>query len=253
MYLVCHTLQLVLKFRFFFFRRGLTPPHRVKSISMATFTSEEIDLLRNRGNEYCRKVWLGLYEGTPTVLSSDELSVRDFMVEKYERRRFYLDPAKADVLSSRSVSSTNGSVSSMSSAEHKSVKINGNQMQSAHRTRPEVNKNNINNLLNSTSLNSNNSSNAISTSSVSFPVDFDKADIFNNMNGHRGSNSNLVNLNNNTSNGTVQRPQQQQQQNGFANFDNNPVFCNTSTATTTSSSKPFFHFNYFYHVSSKLT
>jgi hypothetical protein len=32
-------------------RRGLNPPHRVKSISMATFTSEEIDFVRCRGNE----------------------------------------------------------------------------------------------------------------------------------------------------------------------------------------------------------
>lgn len=198
---------------------------------MATFTNEEIDLLRNRGNEYCRKVWLGLYEGTPSVRPNDELSIKDFMVEKYERRRFYLDPAKADVLSSRSVSSTNGSVSSMSSAEHKSVKINGTQMQSAHRTRPEVNKNHINTLLNSTSLNSNNST----TSTSVFPVDFEKADIFNNMNGNSGSHSNLVtlngNLNNNMNSGTVQP-----QQNGFANFENNPVFSNTPTSTTTTSS-----------------
>lgn len=32
-------------------RRGLTPPHRVKSISMASFTPEEIDFLKSRGNE----------------------------------------------------------------------------------------------------------------------------------------------------------------------------------------------------------
>lgn len=32
-------------------RRGLTPPHRVKSISMASFTSEEIEFLKSRGNE----------------------------------------------------------------------------------------------------------------------------------------------------------------------------------------------------------
>lgn len=32
-------------------RRGLTPPHRVKSISMATFNTEEIDFIKSRGNE----------------------------------------------------------------------------------------------------------------------------------------------------------------------------------------------------------
>lgn len=220
----------------FGFRRGLTPPHRVKSISMATFTNEEVDLLRNRGNEFCRKVWLGLYEGAPSVSSSDEQSIRDFMVEKYERRRFYLDPAKADVLSSRSASSTNGSVSSMSSAEHKSAKVNGTQIQSTQRTRPEVNKNHINSLLNSTSLNSNNST-------AAFPVDFDKADIFNNMNSSSGGvNGNLVNLNGNMNNNHARSGQQQQQQNGFANFDNNPVFSNTMSNTTTNSSKYLFLF-----------
>lgn len=71
---------------FFCFRRGITPPHRVKSISMAAFTAEEIDTIRNKGNDYCQKVWLGLYEGTPPPLS-DATRVRDFMIEKYERKR----------------------------------------------------------------------------------------------------------------------------------------------------------------------
>lgn len=34
-----------------FSRRGLTPPHRVKSVSMATFSTEEIDFIKSRGNE----------------------------------------------------------------------------------------------------------------------------------------------------------------------------------------------------------
>lgn len=36
---------------YLFSRRGLTPPHRVKSISMATFSTEEIDFIKSRGNE----------------------------------------------------------------------------------------------------------------------------------------------------------------------------------------------------------
>ena len=32
-------------------RRGLNPPHRLKSISMTTFTDSEIELLRGGGNE----------------------------------------------------------------------------------------------------------------------------------------------------------------------------------------------------------
>lgn len=33
------------------FRRGLNPPHRVKSISMTTFTQQEIEFLQKHGNE----------------------------------------------------------------------------------------------------------------------------------------------------------------------------------------------------------
>ena len=32
-------------------RRGLNPPHRVKSISMTTFSPAEIQALKNGGNE----------------------------------------------------------------------------------------------------------------------------------------------------------------------------------------------------------
>lgn len=74
------------------FRRGLTPPHRVKSISMATFTPEEIEFIKARGNDYCRRVWLGLYEGE-SVNFTDEQSVKDFMSDKYEKKRYYLDSA----------------------------------------------------------------------------------------------------------------------------------------------------------------
>ncbi|XP_047041822.1 arf-GAP domain and FG repeat-containing protein 1 isoform X1 [Helicoverpa zea] len=70
--------------------RGLTPPHRVKSISMATFTPEEIEFIKARGNDFCRRVWLGLYEGE-SVNFTDEQSVKDFMSDKYEKKRFYLD------------------------------------------------------------------------------------------------------------------------------------------------------------------
>uniref|UniRef100_A0A2A4J9L5 Arf-GAP domain-containing protein n=1 Tax=Heliothis virescens TaxID=7102 RepID=A0A2A4J9L5_HELVI len=70
--------------------RGLTPPHRVKSISMATFTPEEIEFIKARGNDFCRRVWLGLYEGE-SVNFTDEQSVKDFMSDKYEKKRYYLD------------------------------------------------------------------------------------------------------------------------------------------------------------------
>ncbi|KAL5005256.1 hypothetical protein ScPMuIL_018712 [Solemya velum] len=77
--------------------RGLNPPHRVKSISMASFSPDEMEFLKCHGNEFCRKVWLGLYDSrTGTEPDSrEEQKVRDFMVQKYERKRFYVAPTEA--------------------------------------------------------------------------------------------------------------------------------------------------------------
>lgn len=36
-------------------RRGLNPPHRVKSISMTTFSQQEVEFLQNHGNEVSDK------------------------------------------------------------------------------------------------------------------------------------------------------------------------------------------------------
>ncbi|CAG0921798.1 unnamed protein product [Notodromas monacha] len=74
--------------------RGLTPPHRVKSISMASFTPEELDNLSKHGNHFCRGVWLGSYDeklGYPDF--KDEHKVRDFMIAKYEKKKYYVDPS----------------------------------------------------------------------------------------------------------------------------------------------------------------
>ena len=76
-------------------RRGLTPPHRVKSISMATFSVHEIELLKFRGNSYCKKVWLGLCDDNRITEPKNELEIKEFMIEKYEKKRFYLEPCKS--------------------------------------------------------------------------------------------------------------------------------------------------------------
>lgn len=75
--------------------RGINPPHRVKSISMASFTPEEIDFIKCHGNEFCRKVWLGLYDSKKDQAepdSRDEQKIKDFMAQKYERKRWYQAP-----------------------------------------------------------------------------------------------------------------------------------------------------------------
>ncbi|CAG0908777.1 unnamed protein product, partial [Cyprideis torosa] len=69
--------------------RGLNPPQRVKSISMATFTPEEIETLQARGNEYCRQVWLGSFserESKPD--SSSETRLKEHLIAKYERKKW---------------------------------------------------------------------------------------------------------------------------------------------------------------------
>ncbi|BFZ06212.1 hypothetical protein BsWGS_09251 [Bradybaena similaris] len=74
--------------------RGLHPPHRIKSISMASFTPEEMDFLKSHGNELNRKVYLGLHDSAswPEPDSRDEQRVREYMVQKYEHKRWYVAP-----------------------------------------------------------------------------------------------------------------------------------------------------------------
>lgn len=178
---------------FFTFRRGLTPPHRVKSISMATFTPDEVELLKSRGNDYCRRIWLGLYEGNILSDSRDEQVVRDFMVDKYERKRYYLDP---------SVSLTNGvDTQASSQTTNKSIIVQQPKLplQVNGASHNDKNNKNINGKIND------------------FVADFGSADIYNAINANANKDNN-VNNNNNT---TTTQP-------SFANFDNNLIFNSNS-------------------------
>lgn len=170
-------------------RRGLTPPHRVKSISMATFTTDEIELLKNKGNEYCKRVWLGLYDGTPqNDPRCEEQTIRDFMIDKYERKRYYIDPQNI---------TTNGHV-----AQKVVVENNKSAILNQPKRGVDVQNNSNNNKL------------------VDFVADFSSADIFSAVSNNNG----VSNESNGGGNGT-----QQQQQTSFANFDNNPVFSNSTS------------------------
>lgn len=84
---------------------------------MATFTPEELEFIKVRGNDYCRRVWLGLYEGESVNLN-DEQSIRDFMSDKYEKKRYYLESA------SNTAVVTNGNVSVKSKTKGKLVPSN---------------------------------------------------------------------------------------------------------------------------------
>ncbi|CAJ0962188.1 unnamed protein product, partial [Mesorhabditis belari] len=69
--------------------RGLNPPHRVKSISMATFSNEELEKIRTLGNAENKKTWLGLYEGAaPKFATRDERQT--FLIKKYEKKAWFV-------------------------------------------------------------------------------------------------------------------------------------------------------------------
>lgn len=104
--------------------RGITPPHRVKSISMATFTQEEIDFVRQNGNDACSRTWLGLWDPKRAIKQEH----RDFMIDKYERKRYYLEPASPlkSLPTNGTTSATTASSSSSSSSSTLASATNGN-------------------------------------------------------------------------------------------------------------------------------
>uniref|UniRef100_A0A672UKJ1 Arf-GAP domain-containing protein n=1 Tax=Strigops habroptila TaxID=2489341 RepID=A0A672UKJ1_STRHB len=73
--------------------RGLNPPHRVKSISMTTFTEAEVLFLQAHGNEACRRVWLGTFDPRTSARpdARDPQRLKEFLQDKYEKKRWY-DP-----------------------------------------------------------------------------------------------------------------------------------------------------------------
>jgi len=79
---------------------------------MATFTQDEIDFIKERGNEYCRRIWLGLMNSNSpqNFDTKDEQKMKDLMSAKYELKRYYLDPSIANqntVAQPRSQSASN--------------------------------------------------------------------------------------------------------------------------------------------------
>ncbi|XP_064008886.1 arf-GAP domain and FG repeat-containing protein 1 isoform X2 [Pogoniulus pusillus] len=97
--------------------RGLNPPHRVKSISMTTFTQQEIEFLQKHGNEVCKQIWLGLFDDRSSAIPDfrDPQKVKEFLQEKYEKKRWYVPPEQAKVVASVHASISGSSGSSRSS------------------------------------------------------------------------------------------------------------------------------------------
>lgn len=97
--------------------RGLNPPHRVKSISMTTFTQQEIEFLQKHSNEVCKHIWLGLYDDRSSAVPDfrEPQKVKEFLQEKYEKKRWYVPPEQAKVLATVQASISGSSASSTSS------------------------------------------------------------------------------------------------------------------------------------------
>lgn len=104
--------------------RGINPPHRIKSISMSSFTSDEVDMVRSRGNAWCTAVWLGTYQKSAMPIDfKDDEKIKEFIIAKYEKKRYYLEPSQANFSlvnqpalgSTTSLHSNTGSVDSHSS------------------------------------------------------------------------------------------------------------------------------------------
>lgn len=50
---------------------------------MATFTAEELEFIKQRGNDECAKTWLGLWDPKRAIKQEQ----REFMIDKYEQKR----------------------------------------------------------------------------------------------------------------------------------------------------------------------
>ncbi|XP_057183930.1 arf-GAP domain and FG repeat-containing protein 2 isoform X1 [Triplophysa rosa] len=76
--------------------RGLNPPHRVKSISMTTFSQQEVEFLQNHGNEVGRRTWLCIFDPKTDGCfdAHDTQKLKEFLQEKYERKKWHFSKSK---------------------------------------------------------------------------------------------------------------------------------------------------------------
>lgn len=76
--------------------RGLNPPHRVKSISMTTFSQQEVEFLQNHGNEVGRRTWLCAFDPKTEGCSDmkDSQKFKEFLQDKYEKKKWHFSKCK---------------------------------------------------------------------------------------------------------------------------------------------------------------
>ncbi|XP_010886115.1 arf-GAP domain and FG repeat-containing protein 2 isoform X2 [Esox lucius] len=76
--------------------RGLNPPHRVKSISMTTFSQQEVEFLQNHGNEVGRRTWLCAFDPKTDGCfdKRDSQKLKEFLQDKYEKKKWHFSKNK---------------------------------------------------------------------------------------------------------------------------------------------------------------
>ena len=63
-----------------------------------TLLSSQVEMMRNRGNAWCAAVWLGLFDAQPVDYKDDE-KIKEFIIAKYEKKRYNLAIYKVHLLS----------------------------------------------------------------------------------------------------------------------------------------------------------
>lgn len=175
---------------------------------MATFTEDEVEFLRLHGNEECAKTWLGLWDAK-RVLKMDH---KDFMIEKYERKRFFLEPASP----LKSIPSTTKQLSSMVKvAATESRQQNGQTSQNNNFSEPFPHIEDPSELFKHCKP-----ANQVNSSHTDFVADFSKVDTLNvEKNSSKGlSNGNGVHdkaVNGSTTDKTMEN---------FADFEHNQIY-----------------------------
>ncbi|XP_050451776.1 arf-GAP domain and FG repeat-containing protein 1 isoform X2 [Cataglyphis hispanica] len=167
---------------------------------MATFSQEEIDFIKEHGNDYCRRVWLGLMNMNPPLNldTKDEQKMKDLMSAKYELKRYYLDPSIANQNNTAQQKSSSSNSSGIPRVPNSGTLPAPVSQKSIDNAEPRNNLNNSNNF------------------STDFVADFSKvpSDPFCPA----------------TTNHFGQQPIAPQP--FFANFDNNPIFNNSNSVET---------------------
>ncbi|XP_010773451.1 arf-GAP domain and FG repeat-containing protein 1-like isoform X2 [Notothenia coriiceps] len=84
---------------------------------MTTFTHQEIEFLQKHSNEVCKHIWLGLYDDRTLVVPDfrEPQKVKEFLQEKYEKKRWYVPPDQARAVASVQASVSGSSASSTGS------------------------------------------------------------------------------------------------------------------------------------------